>query len=55
MADKEQLERLLHSVEEWNQWREEKPKVEIELSYASLSGANLSKADLSKADLFGAD
>ncbi len=51
MADQEQLERLLHSVEEWNQWREENPKVEIDIRYADLSGANLRKANLRDADL----
>jgi len=40
MADQKQLERLLRSVEEWNQWREENPKVEIDISEANLIGAN---------------
>ena len=31
MADGKQLERLLHSVEKWNQWRKENPKVEIDI------------------------
>ena len=58
MADKEQLERLLSSVKEWNEWRERNPEVEINLSGADfraaiLFGANLIGADLSGADLSG--
>ena len=59
-ADQEQLERLKHSVKEWNEWRKKNPKVEINLSEANLFradliGANLSGADLNGADLSGAN
>ena len=60
MANPEQLEKLKKSVEEWNQWRNESPDVEIELPNANLEsvnlkGANLDRANLSNADLFGAN
>jgi uncharacterized protein YjbI with pentapeptide repeats len=55
MADQKQLERLLRSVEEWNQWREENPKVEIDISEANLSGADLIEANLIRANLSGAN
>jgi len=55
MADEEQLERLLHSVEEWNQWREENPKVEIDIGDADLSHVDLSYADLIRANLIRAN
>jgi uncharacterized protein YjbI with pentapeptide repeats len=55
MADEKQLERLLRSVEEWNQWREENLRIEIELRGAKLFAANLTGADLYEADLRGAN
>jgi hypothetical protein len=55
MAVQEQLERLIHSINEWNQWRIQQPEICPDLSGAYLSGANLSKANLSKANLSGAD
>jgi hypothetical protein len=54
MANQEQLERLLRSVEEWNQWRKENPEIKVNLSEANLTGANLTGADLTGANLFGA-
>ncbi|MBZ5522305.1 MAG: toll/interleukin-1 receptor domain-containing protein [Acidobacteriia bacterium] len=38
-------------VKAWNQWREENPGIEPNLSEANLSGANLVAANLSKTDL----
>jgi len=55
MADEEQLERLLHSVDEWNKWRKKNPEIKIDLFGANLSGANLNLANLSGANLFGAN
>jgi hypothetical protein len=51
MANEEQLELLKSGVETWNQWREENPDVEIDLSKADLNGADLHEANLSKAIL----
>jgi hypothetical protein len=51
----EELERLKSSVKEWNQWREENPKVEIDISEANLIRANLNRANLSGIDLIGAN
>ena len=55
MANQEQLERLLQSVEVWNQWRKRKknPEIQVNLSRANLSGVNLRKADLSGVNLTG--
>jgi uncharacterized protein YjbI with pentapeptide repeats len=64
MANQEQLERLLRSVKEWNQWREKNPRIKIDLRETNLSGANLSECgffgnyigvDLSGANLSGAN
>ena len=63
MADKEQLERLLRSakewnewrsVKEWNEWRNENLDVEIKLCQADLRGADLVGTNLIGADLRGA-
>jgi TIR domain/Pentapeptide repeats (8 copies) len=54
MANQEQVERLTHSVKEWNQWRQEFPDIRPDLSDTDLSRANLSYADLSNASLFDA-
>ena len=62
MAFWEHLERLIRSVDEWNQWRLQNaynlnPDLsganlsEASLSEANLSGANLSEANLSRANL----
>lgn len=50
MANQEQLDLLKQGVETWNQWRENNPGLEI-----NLSKANLSKADLSHINLYGAN
>ena len=60
MADETQLEILLKGVEEWNKWRNENPRIEIdlqgaELQRASLRGASLWGADLQGANFQGAD
>ncbi|NEQ48192.1 MAG: hypothetical protein F6K00_33530 [Leptolyngbya sp. SIOISBB] len=55
MANQEQLERLIRSVQEWNHWREEHPDVEVDLSGASLYKANLSGANLSGTELRDTD
>ncbi len=60
MANPEQVQMLLRSVEEWNNWRKDNPDVIPDLYQASLCQANLREADLSRvnlreADLQGAD
>ena len=55
MAVQEQLERLIRSTDEWNQWRQQQMEVRPDLSGAYLSGANLSGANLSGANLSGID
>ncbi len=55
MTDKEQLERLLDRVEEWNEWMKENPEIKVNLIGAYLEGANLEGADLRGADLDGAN
>ena len=55
MANQEQLERLLRSVEEWNQWRKENPEIKVNLSEANLNEANLTGANLNEANLTGAN
>ncbi len=59
MADKKQLEILEQGVAVWNSWRENNPKVKIDLSNANLidhklDDINLSNADLKEAYLQGA-
>ena len=58
MANPEHLAKLKKGVKRWNQWREQNPRIEPDLSGANLQkaylyGANLSGTDLSKADLRG--
>ena len=55
MADEKQLERLRAGAEVWNKWREENPRIKIDLRGAHLIGAHLSGVHLSEADLRGAD
>ena len=56
MANQEQVELLKQGVQGWNQWREEHPDIEVDLSEANfykanLTGANLIEVDLSDANL----
>jgi uncharacterized protein YjbI with pentapeptide repeats len=55
MADKLQVEMLLNSVAEWNDWRARNPKIRPDLSEARLAGADLSHATLNESDLIAAD
>jgi hypothetical protein len=54
MVNPEHLAKLKEGVEAWNQWRQENPAVDPDLSGASLSGADLWRADLYGANLKGA-
>jgi len=57
MANAEQVDRLVQSVDEWNQWQwlSMHPEEKIDLSMADLHGADLSWANLYRADLHGAN
>ena len=55
MANRELVKRLREGVTAWNEWREQNPDAEADLSGAKLSGAKLSGAKLSEANLSGAD
>ena len=55
MANPEHLAKLKEGVEAWNQWREQNPEIQPDLSGADLREANLSEADLSEANLRGTD
>jgi uncharacterized protein YjbI with pentapeptide repeats len=55
MAIQEQRERLIRSVDEWNQQRRQQPNLSPDLSGADLVGVNLSGASLSGANLVGAN
>jgi uncharacterized protein YjbI with pentapeptide repeats len=52
MANQEQLAILKQGVEVWNNWREQNPNIEIDLSQANLKKANLEEANLSSGNLF---
>src|SRR5438105_1675419 len=51
MADQQQYDFLRKGVEAWNTWRDQHPKVLIELSDANLRRADLIEAILSRANL----
>ncbi|MGB3693590.1 MAG: pentapeptide repeat-containing protein [Spirulinaceae cyanobacterium] len=51
MVDQSQLGLLKRSVKEWNKWRFNNPRLELELSYANLNYLNLRNSDLSYANL----
>src|SRR6266446_212504 len=53
MANREHLDLLKHSIENWHGWRKQHPEILPDLSEANLSTANLSAADLSRANLPG--
>ncbi|MGB3516397.1 MAG: pentapeptide repeat-containing protein [Elainellaceae cyanobacterium] len=59
MADPQHLAQLQAGPSVWNQWRQDHPRIPIDLSHASLrrqdlSGIDLSEANLAHADLRGA-
>ena len=54
MPDKEHLAILNRGVEAWNQWRDEHPDIEPDLTRAILTGRDLAKASLDKSNLRGA-
>ena len=51
MTNQEHLDILKQGVEVWNQWREEHPDIQPDLSEANLNGAILNRADLNGAVL----
>ena len=51
MANAEHLKLLKQGVERWNQWRENTPGVQPDLSNSHLTGADLLKATLIGANL----
>ncbi len=60
MVNDDQLAILRRGVDAWNEWREENPKVLIDLIGADLRGSKLNEADLhganlSEAKLYGAN
>jgi uncharacterized protein YjbI with pentapeptide repeats len=55
MANEKHLAILAQGVEAWNQWRQENPDVQPDLSGANLRAANLCGADLTGANLLGAN
>ena len=60
MANREQLIILRQGSDIWNEWRQQNPSIEINLSYINLTGADLSYANflytnLTEANLSGAN
>jgi uncharacterized protein YjbI with pentapeptide repeats len=55
MANNEHVALLKQSVDAWNEWRNENPKVNPDLAGANLAEAYLRGANLSLADLSGAN
>ncbi len=58
MANQKHLDILRQGVKVWNQWREEHPDIQPDLTFSNypkedLAGANLSRALFSWADLYG--
>ena len=51
MPNKKHFEIVQQGVEEWNQWREENPEIEPDLSDIDLSDMKLNNANLSYTDL----
>jgi len=51
--DWSQLERLLSSVSDWNEWRSANPGIDVQLSAAGLAGSDLAGANLRGAVLEG--
>ena len=54
MANRDQLAILKQGVEVWNEWREEEPRVEVDLSEADLSWGSFDCVDFRHANLTGA-
>lgn len=55
MANEEQLKILEQGAAAWNQWREQNPKTQPDLSEAALGRVNLKEANLYKANLSRAE
>jgi hypothetical protein len=55
MANQEHLAKLKEGVAAWNEWREENPDTDPDLSDTNLSGADLGDATLFRADLRDAE
>ena len=55
MANPEHVRILELGAEQWNKWRKEHPRVQIDLSGTKLRGADLGGVNLNKANLWGAD
>lgn len=55
MANKEQLYLIEQGVDPWNQWRQNYPEIQPDLSEVNLFGYDLEGVDLSDTDLRGAD
>ena len=51
MPNQNHFEIIKQGVEEWNQWRDENPEIEPDLSDVDLSNSKLSNANLSSTDL----
>lgn len=51
MANPEHLALLKRGLKAWNEWRENTPALEVDLSEADLSRANLDDANLIKTNL----
>src|SRR5689334_419928 len=55
MANQEHLDILRQGAVVWNQWREEHPDIQPDLSDAYFGGTNLYDLNLSNANLIDAD
>src|SRR5260370_1200829 len=51
MANQEHLEVLIQGIDVWNEWREQHPEIQPDLTRAKLSGADLNEANLRFANL----
>lgn len=54
-SDPEQSAIIKKGIPQWNQWRQQNPKIAVDFSGANLRGANLRGANLSNVDLSEAD
>jgi uncharacterized protein YjbI with pentapeptide repeats len=55
VADDDHVKRLQDGVQAWNAWRQERPEISPDLSYAELPGADLASIDFSGVDLTAAN